>query len=119
MYKTGKVLFSPDFATGQSKYNNLIKKLSFLEDTEEYFKFFDELFERGPKIQLVGDITPSYSMLDEQVFTEIKEGLERRGFCVKVVFLMREPLERVWSMVRIGRRNRLKNRLFFLKSFSE
>lgn len=80
------------------------KILSFIDNTENYFDYFDYLYLRNKKIELVGDITPSYSMLDRNAFSHIKSGLESRGFDVKVVFLMRDPLERIWSMIRMERR---------------
>jgi hypothetical protein len=88
----------------------LAKRLSFIDNTENYFDYFDYLFLKNPDVQAVGDITPSYSMLDAQMFRHIKTGLEARGFAVKVVFLMRDPVERVWSMLRMDRRLSQKKR---------
>lgn len=90
--------------TEQNRY--LCKQLSFIDDPENYFDYFDYLHARDSAIEAVGDITPSYSMLDETAFSHIKRGLEDRGFVVKVVFLMRDPVERVWSMCRMHRRDR-------------
>jgi hypothetical protein len=82
----------------------LARRLSFIDNTENYFDYFDYLYLKNPDVQAVGDITPSYSMLDARMFRHIKNGLEARGFTVKVVFLMRDPVERVWSMLRMDRR---------------
>jgi hypothetical protein len=82
----------------------LVRRMSFIDNTENYFDYFDYLYLKNPEVQAVGDITPSYSMLDAQMFRHIKTGLEARGFTVKVVFLMRDPVERVWSMLRMDRR---------------
>jgi len=43
-------------------------------------------------------------MLSKDNFQHIKDGLESRNFHVKVIFLMRDPLERIWSIVRMRRR---------------
>ncbi len=87
------------------KNKHLLKKMSFLDNTENYFEYFDYLHRKNSNIELVGDITPSYSMLNSDAFNHIKNGLEDKGFEIKVVFLMRDPLERVWSMLRMTKRN--------------
>lgn len=50
-------------------------------------------------VEQVCDITPSYSMLSAGDFAIVRDGLEAKGFDVKVVFLMRDPLERLWSSI--------------------
>lgn len=92
---------------GSNKVGNpyITKRLSFIDNTENYFDYFDYLYLKNDQVQMVGDITPSYSMLNECAFSYIKSNLEKRGFHVKVVFLMRDPMERVWSMLRMHRRN--------------
>ena len=44
-------------------YVNLVKRLSFIDNTENYFDYFDYLYLKNNRTQAVGDITPSYSML--------------------------------------------------------
>lgn len=56
-------------------------------------------------VHITGDITPSYSGLSAESFKLIRNRLERSGFDVKVIFLMRDPFERCWSAVRMARRN--------------
>jgi hypothetical protein len=74
------------------------KLLSFLEDPNNYFTYFDRLSSRDHRTQAVGDMTPSYSMLDSEAYQFIRDGLVKRGFRVKVIFIMRDPIERIWSM---------------------
>ena len=71
-----------------------------------YFDHFDYLFHRNPNITHVGDITPAYSSLPATTFEQIRNGLAQKNFNIKVVFLMRDPVERVWSQLRMN--NRLK-----------
>ncbi|MEJ8567757.1 sulfotransferase domain-containing protein [Elongatibacter sediminis] len=75
-----------------------LKLRSFLEDPGNYFNYFHDLYERNAQTQAVGDFTPSYSMLDADAFRFIRSGLNERGFRVRVIFMMRDPVERVWSM---------------------
>ena len=70
---------------------------------EHYFAYFDRLL-RDPKTTVTADITPSYASLSSSVFGEIVEGFAERDIRVKVVFLMRDPVERCWSAVRMHRK---------------
>jgi len=88
-----------------SKPSQHAKRLSFIESTDNYFEYFDYLWLSKANINSTGDITPSYSTLDAKSFEIIREGLSRKGFQPKVVFLMRDPIERIWSMLRMEWRN--------------
>lgn len=87
------------------KLERAIKAVSFDLNTENYASYFDQLHRANPKTALVGDITPSYSMLSADNYSYIKELLERRGFKVKVIFLMRDPIERAYSEARMHLRD--------------
>ncbi len=82
------------------------KRLSFIERPDNYFEYFDYLWLSQTKIEATGDITPSYSTLDAKTFQLIRTGLLAKGFSPKVIFLMRDPIERIWSMLRMEWRNR-------------
>lgn len=60
------------------------------------------------QVWVVGDITPSYACLDAQAFQQIKHKLEAVGFKVKVIFLLRDPVARNWSALRMYRREMQK-----------
>lgn len=77
----------------------------FYRDPACYFDYFDSLLNAKSDCSLTGDITPSYSGLPSDVYAFIKESLETRGFRVKVVFIMRDPVERCISSMRMTRRN--------------
>ena len=97
-------------ATKSLKLANLKTHLSFFGDPQKYFEYFDQLYRNGNgNIHLVGDITPAYSGLPKEAFEFIKTGLEERGFKVKVVFIVRDPLERCWSSIRMEHRIKTKN----------
>ncbi len=66
-----------------------------------YFDHFDYIYCRDQNITHVSDITPDYAVLPKKIFRFIKKGLEAKGFSVKVVFLMRDPVERAWSHLRM------------------
>ncbi|MGX9355767.1 sulfotransferase domain-containing protein [Roseobacteraceae bacterium S113] len=86
---------------------DLWRRLSFLADPDCYFEYFSALLDKSPDAVLTGDITPSYALLSEDMLTTIRDGLIRNGFKVRVVYLMRDPVDRVWSSVRMTRRNQV------------
>lgn len=82
-----------------------VTRAAFLYDQEIYFDYFAGLLKRDG-IRLTGDITPSYSGLSEETLLRIRDGFAARGIAVKPVFLMRDPVDRLQSMVRMGFRER-------------
>ena len=69
-------------------------------DPEAYFAYFDQLCQR-PGITRTGDITPSYAALPPDLLNTIRDGLLRRGFEVRVIFCMRDPVARLVSHLRM------------------
>lgn len=90
---------------------NLLRHLLFLQDENSYYEYFNNLWISDERISIVGDITPSYNALKSEHFSIIKQNLENFGFSMKVIFLMRDPVERIWSYVRMKKRD--------IKKFSE
>ncbi|EAU75536.1 sulfotransferase [Synechococcus sp. RS9916] len=73
-------------------------------DPRAYRHYFRTLVRRDPKLLATGDISPHYSELSAQQFQHIRHLLEKGGFNVKVILLLRDPVERVWSQLRMLRR---------------
>lgn len=71
-----------------------------------YEGYFNSILNSGAKI--TGDITPSYSVLTEDDFHKIKDKIKLTGAKMRVIFLMRDPVERCWSAVRMVLRNQIK-----------
>lgn len=72
------------------------------KDDEAYVQYFKGLMKVG--VHLTGDMTPSYSLLDANALLYIKNLLENAYFEVKVIFLMRDPAERIWSSEKMYQR---------------
>ena len=52
-------------------------------------------------INVTGDITPTYALLKKNSLNIIKRRLESAGFDIKVIFIMRDPFERILSQARM------------------
>jgi hypothetical protein len=65
-----------------------------------YFDYFARLADQ-PGILRTGDITPSYAALPVETLHHLRTGLEARGFTVKVLFSMRDPVDRLRSHMRM------------------
>lgn len=87
------------------KLEHALRAASFYIDTENYGHYFEQLYDVNTATKVVGDITPSYSMLEAKDFAFIKRLMERHGFNVKVIFLMRDPVERAYSAARMSIRD--------------
>lgn len=71
-----------------------------LHDDHAYREFFRK---RVPEdINVFGEITPGYALIGEQVYRKIRELFPH----IRVIFLMRDPVERFYSHVRMNRNNR-------------
>lgn len=65
-----------------------------------YTQYFKSLIHGD--VTLTGDMTPSYSLLEANHFKIITQHVQEAGFTPKVIFLMRDPVERMWSALRMG-----------------
>ena len=79
--------------------------VSFYNDLKSYFDYFAMLESRSPQVHVVGDITPAYALVPRRAYRRVKRAMTARGFDVKVVFLMRDPIERLHSATRMRRRD--------------
>jgi hypothetical protein len=78
------------------------KLLSFYEDQKSYFDYFDSIL--TSKDHFSSDITPSYAGLPNEVLFEIKNEFKRRNINLKIIFIMREPITRTESYIKMGHR---------------
>lgn len=69
-------------------------------DPEAYFDYFAGLLDR-PGVTRTGDITPSYAALPPETLARIREGMAKRGITTRAIFVMRDPVERLRSQMRM------------------
>mgnify|MGYP003706392557 CR=1 FL=1 len=93
-------------------------RMKFYRSPEKYYKYFHRLAKQK-HIEIVGDITPSYAALSENNLKEIKTKLESYGFNVKVIYFMRDPIERIISAESMYRKNRARAGKTDTNSFEE
>ncbi|GMG83696.1 hypothetical protein LNKW23_29090 [Paralimibaculum aggregatum] len=84
----------------------LWREIAFEADIAQYHDYFTGLARHRPGVCLTGDITPSYAGLPARVLAETRAAFAARGVRTVAVFLMRDPVERCWSAVRMARRRR-------------
>ncbi|MEP4249935.1 sulfotransferase family protein [Tateyamaria sp.] len=77
-------------------------------DLKYYLSYFKRLLEDNPDAKIVSDITPAYSTLSTENLKETRDILEAEGYQPKAFFLMRDPVERCYSAVRMDARNKAK-----------
>ena len=77
-------------------------------DIRHYLRYFSNRLHAKPKAHLTGDITPEYCMLSAENLREIRDMLKAEGYSVKALFIMRDPVERCYSSLRMGYRRALK-----------
>ncbi len=75
--------------------------LNFYVNESSYFDYFAGLLD-DPGAVAACDITPAYGFLEVETYVRIKEEFLKRRVDVTPVLLMREPVARLESMVRMG-----------------
>ena len=90
----GSEHYSKDFST---------RKFHMFLDTEEYFRYFDELMDEDGCLS--SDITPSYCGLSVETLEYIRSRFESRSIQVRVIYLMREPIRRIDSALKMKLRD--------------
>ncbi|MCY7395603.1 MAG: sulfotransferase [Nocardioides sp.] len=88
---------------GEPADADALRRALFYADPEAYFDYFEALLRGDPRARLTADITPSYADLSTERLAFVRDGFARRGVRVVAVYLMRDPVERIWSAVRMDR----------------
>lgn len=73
-----------------------LTRLAMASNPELYGAYFQSIA-ADKKIQVVGDITPSYSGLSSENLRSIRRLMKRHGFRVRPLFIMRDPVDRLRS----------------------
>ncbi|MFL0774514.1 MAG: sulfotransferase domain-containing protein [Prochlorococcus sp.] len=95
----------PNLAMYRKQKGSLLKprtwrRQRFFADPQRYYNYFASLLRRD-QILLSGDITPSYCSLSSSTLKTIQREFNKREIAVRPVFLMRDPVERILSSMRM------------------
>lgn len=74
-------------------------RAEFVRDPAAYFDYFAGLL--GGPVRLTADITPAYAELSAERLASIRDGFRARAVRPVAAFLLRDPVERVWSAARM------------------
>lgn len=78
-----------------------LHRLSMYANPQLYYDYFAGLLMTRPEGRLTADMTPDYAMLPVQRFRAIRRNFANRGVRTVSIFLMRDPVERIWSHLRM------------------
>ena len=101
-------LADSDPTTSEQANKNLARAMDAVSVTmglPHYLSYFDRVSAQKPSAKLTGEITPAYSGLSVARYLRLRNALVNRGYHVKVLFLMRDPVDRCYSALRMGVRN--------------
>ena len=101
----------------QSKNDIVSLRYRMQRSTKTYATEFSNYLSNGAT--WTADITPAYSGLSHEVFEDVDREFSNLGIEVKIIFLMRDPVERLKSQVRMRRNFRKTNSTGDLQEFSE
>jgi hypothetical protein len=74
-------------------------RASMVIDPERYPAHFAGLLTGGARVAF--DITPSYALLAPERFRWVRDSFAHHGVRARAVFLMRDPVDRIWSHLRM------------------
>lgn len=75
-----------------------LDRVQMIYDPQAYFDHFARL--ATDQTRVICDITPGYSTIGQAGFAYLKAFCAARGLRVKLLFLMRDPVARLWSQLR-------------------
>ena len=105
-YRMQEVLRAAEASLGRARRGGPINAqplhlASMYADPELYFDYFQGLLTSRPDARLTADVTPSYGMLPAERLAEVKRSFADRGIRTVGVFLMRDPVDRILSHIRM------------------
>lgn len=98
--------FVREVEKNESADNALVRLMQ--TDSDVYVRYFQGLIRDD--VTVTGDMTPSYSVLNATDFSYVRDLIIGAGFDLKVLYLMRDPVDRLWSALRMRQRKLAKKR---------
>ncbi len=85
------LLYSPSFQASADR-------VQMIYDEDAYFGHFARL--STPETRVLCDITPAYAVIGQPGFEYMKTYFATRGVGLKLLYIMRDPVDRLWSQLR-------------------
>lgn len=79
----------------------VLHRMAMFGNPELYYDYLAGLLMTHPEGRLTADMTPDYGMLPVERFRDIRQGFAQRGVRTVSILLMRDPVERIWSHIRM------------------
>jgi hypothetical protein len=78
-----------------------LHRMSMYGNPQYYYDYFAGILTTRPGGRVTADMTPDYGMLPASRFQEIRAAFDARGVRTVSVLLMRDPVQRIWSHLRM------------------
>ena len=92
---------APDVAAelaANAQFRAGVDALQMLYDPNAYLDHFARI--AGPETRVLAECTPQYALLGPEGFTQVRAYFAQAGLPLKLVFVMRDPVARLWSHLR-------------------
>ncbi len=90
-----------DAREGRPADAEVLHRLSMYADPSFYYDYFTGLLARTPGARLTADMTPENGLLPTTRLRSVRAAFAERGVRTATVLVMRDPVDRVWSQVRM------------------
>ncbi len=90
-----------DLREGRPADAAVLHRMSMYGRSAYYYDYFAALLQQEPGRHVTADVTPAYALLSVERLHEIRQELAQRGVRAVAVFLMRDPVDRIWSQLRM------------------
>ena len=90
-----------DLREGRPADAAVLHRMSMVGNPAYYFDYFAALLQRETGRHVTADVTPAYALLPVERLREIRQEFADRGVRAVAVFLMRDPVDRIWSQLRM------------------
>ncbi|HET9422061.1 MAG TPA: sulfotransferase [Nocardioides sp.] len=90
-----------DLREGRPADAAVLHRMSMYGNPAYYYDYFTALLSREPGRHVTADMTPAYALLSVERLREIRQEFAARGVRAVAVYLMRDPVDRIWSQLRM------------------
>jgi sulfotransferase family protein len=90
-----------DLREGRPADAAVLHRMAMYGNPTYYYDYFAALLSSDPRRHVTADVTPAYALLPVERLREIRREFAEREVRAVAVFLMRDPVDRIWSQVRM------------------